>query len=70
MVVNTTDWLPGRDVLISPEWIERVDWADASVAVDLEREAIKQSPKYDRSVPIDRHYEVSLYDHYGRPIYW
>jgi len=31
LVVDTRNWLPGKKVLLSPQWIERVEWADSSV---------------------------------------
>ncbi len=70
MVVKTGNWLSGEKVLISPEWIELVDWADAKVTVDLTREEIENSPPYDPATPVNRDYELKLYDYYGRPKYW
>lgn len=69
MVVDTKNWLPGRKVLISPQWIERVSWNEKKVHVDLSREAVKNSPEYDEAAPVNREYEVRLYDYYGRPTY-
>jgi hypothetical protein len=41
MVVDTRNWLPGKNVLVSPEWISSVSWSDKRVYVDLSREQIK-----------------------------
>jgi hypothetical protein len=68
--VDTRNWWPGKHVLVSPDWITRVDWHDSKVHVDLTREAIKNSPEYDASLPLDRAYEARLYDTYRRPRYW
>jgi len=70
VVVDTRNWRPGKRVLVSPEWIERVDWSDAKVHVGVTREQIKQSPEYDPLNPVARDYEARLHDHYGRPRYW
>ncbi len=74
MVIDTRKWLHflpgGRKVLVSPEWIERVDWGESKVVVDLTQENIKNSPEFDPKEPINREYEVKLYDFYGRPKYW
>lgn len=70
IVVDTRNWLPGRKVLVSPQWIENVSWADSEVHIDLSRKAVKESPKYDPSSPVNREYEVRMYDYYGRPMYW
>lgn len=70
MVVDTRDWLPGRKVLVSPEWISKVNWPEQQVAVELLSERIENSPPYDPSQPINSTYESRLYDYYGRPAAW
>jgi len=70
MEVATRSWWPGKKVLVSPAWIERVSWTDSKVCVGLSREAIKNAPEYDESAPIAREYENRLYFHYGQPPYW
>ena len=70
MVIDTRNWLPGRRVLIAPHWITEVEWARARVHVGMDKENIENSPEYDPSEPINRGYEVQLYDYYGRPVYW
>ncbi|MEO7598672.1 MAG: PRC-barrel domain-containing protein [Opitutus sp.] len=68
--VATRNWWPGKKVLISPEWIERVSWPESKVYVGLTRDAIKDAPPYVESMPITREYENRLYVGYGRPPYW
>ena len=68
--VATRNWWPGKKVLVSPSWIERVSWTDSKVYTGLSREAIKNGPEYSESTPITREYENRLYCHYGRPPYW
>ncbi len=70
MVVDTGNWLPGKKVLVPPAWIDSVDWAESKVRVALTREQVKDSPEYDPSTPINREYELRLYDFYCRPKYW
>jgi hypothetical protein len=70
MVVDTRNFLPGRKVLVSPEWINNVDWLNKEVSVDMIRDSVKDSPEYDPSKPVNRSYELQLYDYYGRPTYW
>ena len=70
LIVDTHNWWPGKKVLVSPQWIERVSWGERKVFVNLSREAIKQSPEYtDESLPT-RDYEAELYLHYNRLGYW
>ena len=68
--VATRNWWPGKKVLVSPAWIERVSWTESKVCVGLYREAIKDGPEYIESRPITREYEDRLHLHYGRPPYW
>ncbi len=70
LVVDTRDWLPGRKVLIAPTWAERVDWHGKEVYLDLTGKQIRGSPEFDPSAPVNREYEVRLYDYHGRPAYW
>jgi hypothetical protein len=70
MVVDTRNWLPGKKVIIAPDWIKDINWAESSVTVQMTRESIKDSPEYDPALPINMEYEARLYDYYGRPAYW
>jgi hypothetical protein len=71
MVIDTRNWLPGRKVIIPPDWwIKDISWADSEVVVNVKREDIKKSPEFDPAEPINREYETRLYDYYGRPKYW
>jgi uncharacterized protein YrrD len=70
MIVDTTNWWPGKKVLVAPDWISEVNWAESKVHVQLGREKIRTSPEYDPSRPVERSYEARLYGHYARPRYW
>jgi len=49
IAVNTSNWLPGKHVLISPQLITRVNWADNNVFVNVSRKTIESSPEFDSS---------------------
>ncbi len=70
LVVDTRHWLPGRSVLVSTEWVRNISWERREVWVDVSRQMIEDSPPYDPSAPVNREYEVQMYDFYGRPKYW
>lgn len=70
MEVATRSWWPGKKVLVSPAWIERVSWIDSKVYVGLYRDAIKSAPLFADSAPLTREYENRLHAHYGQPPYW
>ena len=70
MIVDTTNVLPGKKVLVALDWIGRVDWGQSKVHVTVTRAQIKNSPEYDPTRPVERAYETQLYGHYDQPHYW
>lgn len=70
LVVDTTNWLPGRKVLISPNWIERVTWTESKVYTSHAREAIKAAPEFTSDAIITREYESRLHEFYKSRGYW
>jgi sporulation protein YlmC with PRC-barrel domain len=70
LIVDTRNWWPGKKVLVSPQWIERVSWDESKVFVNLSRETIKQSPEYTEKSLLTREYETGLHSHYNRQGYW
>ncbi|HSK41445.1 MAG TPA: PRC-barrel domain-containing protein [Arenibaculum sp.] len=70
LIIDTRNWLPGRKVVVAPDWVRRIDWAAREVEVDLTREQIRNSPEYDPLTQLDRGFEQQLYGYYGRMPYW
>jgi len=70
LIVDTHNWWPGKKVLVSPQWIERVSWGERKVFVNLDRETIKESPEYTDVALLTRDYEIALHGHYNRKGYW
>jgi len=68
LVVDTSNGPPGRKVLISPCWIDRMEWVDSTLYVRHSQESIRNSPAYDPSRPVSADYEGHLYDYYGRVV--
>ena len=54
LVIDTRNWSPGKKVLVSPKWIERVSWDESKVFVNLSRETIKKSPEYTEESLLNR----------------
>jgi hypothetical protein len=69
IIVNTSNWWLGHEVIIAPEWIDEVDWLDSKLSINLTRQSIKDSPPYDPNVPLSREHESGTHAHYGRPGY-
>ena len=47
LLVDTSNWIGGRSVIVSSEAIERVDKADSQIYVAADRDAIKNAPALD-----------------------
>jgi len=44
IVVDTSNWWLGHKVLVAPEWIREVSWADSIVSVNMTQQAIRERP--------------------------
>jgi hypothetical protein len=69
LILDTSNWWLGHQVLLAPEWIDRVDWARSIVSTELTRQAVQKAPTFDPALLLDASGERSLYSHYGRPAY-
>lgn len=71
LVIDTSNWMPGsKRVVIHPNWVESVDWAESSLKIKMNREQIESCPKYDSKIPVQRDFEKSIFDHFKFPYYW
>jgi len=70
LIVDTQNWWPGKKVLISTRWIERISWEEARVFINMTREAIKQAPEFIDETLLTRDHEAKLHRHYKRDFYW
>ena len=69
-IISTKNWWPGKKVLLRPQWIHRVSWADREIYVNISREIIRKSPQWNAERPVSREYELRLHKHYGYAPYW
>ena len=70
LVADTGDWLPGRQVLISPHAFVSLDWTGKLLLLRLRRKQIENSPSIELHKPVSRQYEEAYYRYYGWPYYW
>ncbi len=70
LVIDTGDWLQGRQVLLAPMWIEELSWVRGEAYTELRRETIEASPEYEPARPLKRVEEEELHRYYGRRGYW
>jgi hypothetical protein len=70
LLVDTKNWWPGKKVVVSPDWIERVSWSDSRVYVNESRDNVRHAPEYHPDEILNRDYESKLHRHYNRAPYW
>ena len=59
LIVDTSNWWLGHQVLIAPQRIQEVSWSNGTVSVDLTRQAVKDAPPYDAE-GLDRILETNV----------
>jgi PRC-barrel domain len=69
MVIDTRNWWPGKKVVISPGWVDRVSYEESKVHVGMTRDTVQSAPEYDRD-SLDRSFEAKLHAHYQKRGYW
>ncbi len=70
LVVDTGNWLSGRQVLLPPAALGHPDPDARTFPVRLSRAEVEASPELDTHRPVSRQFEVSTYDYYGWSPYW
>ena len=70
LVVDTSNWWMGQQVLIPPEWATHISWSESMVTVDLPRQTIRDAPRFESSAELNRQQEQDFYHYYTRPNYW
>lgn len=70
LIIDTQNWLPGKKILLSTQWIERVSWEESKVFIALPLETIRQAPEYTEESLLSRDYENVLHRYYKQQGYW
>src|SRR5579872_4781669 len=70
LAADTGSWLPGRQVLLSPHSLGRLDQVENILRVNLTRKQIENSPSIALHKPVSRQYEEAYYRYFGWPTYW
>jgi len=66
LVADTHTWIPGKRVLLAPQWIAWISWSEARAYVDFDAETIRRAPEYELSAEITPEFEQKLREHYAR----
>jgi hypothetical protein len=64
IIVDTGEWLPGRQVLLPAYAVERVDAVARKVILDRTREEIRKSPEFDPRELRSARFEDALTGYY------
>ncbi len=70
LVADTGHWLPGREVLLAPAAVARLDMGRECLEVNLTKTQVEQSPGIEAHHPLSRELEMEVTRYYGWPIYW
>ena len=69
-VIDTGTWLPGKKVLVSPDWFGNVDDQSLKIELDIKQEKVKSAPDFEMSTPLTNEYETSVFAHFDKKPYW
>lgn len=66
-VVDTSNWWFGERVLMSVVAVTSIEWTDRRIHLDISKDQVKSSPKWDPLVAFNEFYAKTLHHHYGWP---
>jgi hypothetical protein len=69
LIVDTRNLWPGRHVLISPFSVIQTSWSERTFELNITKEAIKTSPKWEPADLIKTEFADKLHNHYHWPSY-
>lgn len=70
LVVETGSLFDRREVLISPAFFRRVEWAGRRFYLDLTKAKVRESPSAETDKPVSRQYEWRDSYHFAYPYGW
>jgi sporulation protein YlmC with PRC-barrel domain len=68
LLIDTSNWIGGRAVLMPPERTSQIEWLRQLVHVDLTREEVENSREYDPAADVVGVYRIELANTESRPI--
>ncbi len=69
LIIDTKNWWPGQHVLMSPYAVKGISWPDRDVTLDVSRDQVKGSPRWDPVGMINSEDERRLHRYYNWPGY-
>jgi sporulation protein YlmC with PRC-barrel domain len=65
LVVDTSNWWQGKEVLISPRSTQSIMWTERMIYLGVDRNKVQASPDYNPALPVDAALDADLARHYG-----
>jgi sporulation protein YlmC with PRC-barrel domain len=65
LVVDTSNWWQGKEVLISPRSTQSIMWTERMLYLGVDRAKVQASPDYNPDLPVDAALDADLARHYG-----
>jgi uncharacterized protein YrrD len=70
LVVKSGSWLSSREVLLPLSALGKPEAGTRAFSVHLTRQQVSDSPKIETDLPVSRHQEAHVYNHYDWNPYW
>ncbi len=64
LILDTRNWWPGRKVVLSPAWIEGLNWEHEKVAAKVLRADVIQAPEYESEMNFTEDFQRKLNEYY------
>jgi hypothetical protein len=65
LIVHTSNWWPGEELLVSPLSIQSIDWEQSVIHLDVSRQKVRNGPSYVATEAVDRAFEELFHTYYG-----
>jgi len=68
LVIDTGHWLPGRLVVIAPQWSTDISWAGRAVRLQISKDPISEAPPLSSLKDLHTPIRASMHEYYGYPM--
>ena len=65
LTVDTANWWFGNRVLIAPKMVQKIDWAERMIDLNVERQKVRDAPPYDPNMTVDGAFDEKFVGYYG-----
>ncbi len=65
LVIDTGGLFGGKKVLMAPQWVQRINWAENDIQIELDKKTLHDSPEYNSANGITPDYWDNINDYYN-----